>query len=443
VRDIELIVYDLQSASGKLQSAIAMEPVGKRPLSGAQSALFLLLAVNLFNYIDRQILAALEPNIRASFFAPGDLNAMTKTGLLGDAFFVTYMISAPILGLLADRISRWLIIGSAVILWSLASGGSGLAATFAILFATRICVGIGEGGYGPAAPTILADLFPIQTRGRIMAIFYAAIPVGSALGYVIGGLVGAHLGWRWAFYLVTPPGLLLGFLCFFQSDPRAGAHHLAQQSPRRSLRDYVRLFRTRSYLINCVAQTLMTFVTGGLGFWVSAYLRYRNQSPDVGMTIFGLITVVAGLVSTILGGVIADRLRSRFAGSYFWVSGIGMLIACPFFVATLYTPFPAAWVPMFFAIFFLFVNTGPSNTALANVSLPSVRATAFAVNILVVHALGDVQAFWLLGYIGGHTNMHVAFLFVSGIIFLSGLAWLVGAKYLPADTAAVETAGTT
>ena len=420
-----------------------MQPVGKRPLSGARSALFLLLAINLFNYIDRQILAALEPDIRASFFAPGDVNAMTKTGLLADAFFVTYMISAPILGLLADRFSRWIIVGSAVILWSLASGASGLAATFAILFATRICVGIGEGGYGPAAPTILADLFPIETRGRTMAIFYAAIPVGSALGYVIGGLVGAHFGWRWAFYLVTPPGLLLGLLCFWQRDPRVAAHHLEQESPRRSIRDYLRLFRTRSYLINCVAQTLMTFVTGGLGFWAAAYLRYRNQSPDVGMTIFGLITVVAGLVSTLLGGVIADKLRSRFAGSYFWVSGIGMLIACPFFIATLYIPFPAAWITMFLAIFFLFVNTGPSNTALANVSLPSVRATAFAVNILVIHALGDVQAFWLLGYIGGHANMHVAFLFVSGIIFLSGLAWLVGVKYLPADTAAVETAGTT
>jgi predicted MFS family arabinose efflux permease len=274
-----------------------------------------------------------------------------------------------------------------------------------------------------------------------MAIFYAAIPVGSALGYVIGGLVGAHFGWRWAFYLVTPPGLLLGLLCFWQRDPRVAANRLSQKSPHRSVRDYLRIFRTRSYLINCIAQTLFTFVTGGLGFWVAAYLRYRNQSPDVGMTIFGLITVVAGLVSTLLGGVVADRLRSRFAGSYFWVSGIGMLLACPCFVATLYTPFPAAWVTMFFAIFFLFVNTGPSNTALANVSLPAVRATAFAVNIFVVHALGDVQAFWLLGYIGGHTNMHVAFLFVSGIIFLSGLVWLVGVKYLPADTAAVERAG--
>jgi MFS transporter, Spinster family, sphingosine-1-phosphate transporter len=415
-----------------------MNAEGQKAMRGARSALFLLLAINLFNYIDRQILAALEPDIRATFFAANDVHAMTKTGLLGDAFFVTYMISAPILGLLADRFSRWIIVGSAVILWSLASGGSGLAATFAILFATRILVGIGEGGYGPAAPTIIADVFPIQTRGRVMAIFYTAIPVGSALGYVIGGVVGAHMGWRWAFYLVTPPGLLLGILCFLQRDPRIGAQPGVQESPRRRLRDYVNLFRTRSYLINCVAQTLMTFVTGGLGFWVSAYLRYRNQSPNVGMTIFGLITVVAGLLSTLLGGVVADRLRSRFAGSYFWVSGIGMLIACPFFLATLYTPFPAAWIPMFFAIFFLFVNTGPSNTALANVSLPAVRATAFAVNILVIHALGDVQAFWLLGYIGGHTNMHVAFLFVSGIIFLSGLVWLIGVKYLAADTAAVE-----
>src|SRR5947208_4473048 len=273
----------------------------KKSINGANVALLRLLGIKLFNHIDLQILAALEPDIRSSFFAAGDVNAMTKTGLLGDAFFVTYMVSAPILGFLADRFSRWIIVGCAVILWSVASGGSGLAATFAILFATRICVGIGEGGYGPAAPTILSDLFPIETRGRVMAIFCAAIPVGSALCYVIGGLVGAHLGWRWAFYFVAPPGLLLGLLCFWQRDPRVAEHHLVQKSPRRRLADYLRLFRTRSYLINCIAQTLMTFVTGGLGFWVPAYLRYRNQSPGVGMTIFGLITVVAGLVSTQIG----------------------------------------------------------------------------------------------------------------------------------------------
>src|SRR5258705_5239628 len=143
----------------------------RKSVSGARTALFLLLAINLFNYIDRQILAALEPDIRATFFASDDVNAMTKTGLLGVAFFVTYMVSAPILGLLADRISRWLIIGVAVTLWSIASVGFGLAATFSIFFMTPIFVGICGGGYGPAAPSIFADFFPVETPRRLLAIF--------------------------------------------------------------------------------------------------------------------------------------------------------------------------------------------------------------------------------------------------------------------------------
>jgi MFS family permease len=407
--------------------------------SRARTALFLLLGINLFNYIDRQVLAALEPEIRATFFKAGDPNAMALTGLLGSAFLVTYMVSAPVLGFLADRMSRWIIVGTAVILWSLATGASGLAATFGILLATRVCVGIGEGGYGPAAPTILADMFPLETRGKIMSIFCAAIPVGSALGFVVGGQVGASLGWRWAFYLLTPPGILLGLFCFWQRDPRLGKDDVIRHTKLR-LADYARLFKTKSFLLNCIAQTLMTFAIGGLGYWVSAYLEYRHQPPAAGKSTFGLITVVAGLTSTILGGVLADKLRPRFPGSYFWVSGLGMLIGCPLFVLSLYVPFPTAWIFMFLAIFFFFLNTGPSNTALANVSSPAVRATAFAINIFFIHALGDVQAFWMLGYVGGHTNMHIAFLVVSGVILAAGLVWISAAKFLAADTAAIEAA---
>ncbi|HEY8835075.1 MAG TPA: MFS transporter, partial [Chthoniobacterales bacterium] len=165
----------------------SMTPSDSPARRGARSAVILLLGINIFNYVDRQILAAVEPSIRAAFFLPGDKNALAISGILGSAFLVTYMLVAPALGWLADRFSRWLIIGFAVIFWSFATAGSGLAATFGILFFTRILVGVGEGGYGPAAPTILADLFPIETRGRIMSLFFAAIPVGSALGYVIGG----------------------------------------------------------------------------------------------------------------------------------------------------------------------------------------------------------------------------------------------------------------
>ena len=406
----------------------------------AQTALWLLLAINLFNYIDRQVLAAVEPSIRATFFAASNRNAMAISGMLGSAFLITYMISAPALGWLSDRFSRWIVIGCAVIVWSLASGASGLAATFTILLITRIFVGVGEGGYGPAAPTVLADLFPLERRGRILAIFCAAIPVGSALGYVLGGLIDNHLGWRWAFYLVTPPGLLLAVVCFFQRDPRTFGTTMRPERKRATLEDYLTLARTPSYIFNCIAQTAMTFALGGIGFWVAAYLRFRGQPPSA-TPVFGVIFVVAGLGSTLLGGWAGDRLRPRYPGSYFLVSGFGILAAVPLFVAMLFTPFPFAWGLMFISVFFMFLNTGPSNTALANVSRPRVRATAFALNILILHAFGDVLAFPSIGFVAGHTNWTLAFLCVAGVMLVSGVAWLVGAKYLPADTAVVEAAG--
>jgi len=409
------------------------------------TALGLLLAINMFNYVDRQVLAAVEPAIRATFFLPGDRNAMAISGTLGSAFLITYMLSAPALGWLSDRFSRWIIIGCAVILWSLATAASGLAATFAMLFCTRVLVGIGEGGYGPAAPTILADLFSLEMRGRILAVFCAAIPVGSALGYVLGGTVLTHFDfvpegerWRYAFYLAAIPGLLLGIFALFQRDPRA-ASGVRSQSQRATRQDYLTLAHTRSYVLNCAAQTAMTFALGGIGFWVAAYLKFRGQ-PASATQNFGVIIAATGLVSTLVGGSLGDRLRGKFPGSYFLVSGGGMILACPLFIAMLFTPFPLAWWFMSASVFFLFLNTGPSNTALANVSLPKVRATAFALNILVIHALGDVLAFPTIGYVAGHTDWTIAFLFVSGMMLLSGVLWLVGIKYLPADTAVVEAA---
>jgi MFS family permease len=441
------MIYNRPVANCNRQFFMDMAPL--KPQTGARAALALLLGINLFNYIDRQILAAVEPSIRATFFEATNVNAMAISGTLGSAFLVTYMLSAPALGWLADRFSRWIIIGVAVILWSLASGASGLAGTFSALLITRVFVGIGEGGYGPAAPTVLADLYPIETRGRILAIFCAAIPVGSALGYVLGGFIETHFSfvpaaerWRWAFYLLTPPGLVLGVVSFFQRDPRVRSGVERPERQRASLEDYLTLARTPSYVFNCIAQTAMTFAIGGIGFWVAAYLTFRGQ-PLSSKWIFGIIIVVAGLISTLLGGWLGDRLRKKYSGSYFLVSGIGILLAVPVFVAMLFTPFPFAWILMFITVFFMFLNTGPSNTAIANVSLPKIRATAFALNILVIHALGDVLAFPTIGFVAGHTNWTLAFLFVSGVMFISGVAWLLGARHLAADTAAVEAATAT
>ncbi len=413
--------------------AAAQEP--KPPaLPGSKAALTVLLAINLFNYLDRFILVAVEPNIRAAFFAKDDPNAMGATGLLATAFLVSYMVAAPIFGYLADRMSRWLLIGVAVGLWSLASGASGLAATFTILLITRVFVGIGEGGYGPAAPTLISDYFPIAERGRMMAYFYMAIPVGSAMGYAFGGIIAAHFGWRWPFYLVTIPGLILAIVCLFRRDPRLhGAAGTKRRNPRAQ---YGQLLRIPSFIYNTIAMTAWTFAIGGIAFWVPSYLHeFRGlENLEQVNTIFGAILVVAGFAATLCGGWLGDKLRERHGGSYFLVSGMAMLVAVPLFIVMLYAPFPFAWGLLAVIVFFLFFNTGPSNTALANVTPPSIRATAFALNILCIHLLGDAFAPPLIGFVAGRTNFNIAFLLVGFAMLAAGIVWLAGAKHLKQDT---------
>ncbi len=405
------------------------------PVRGARIALVLLLLINLFNYIDRLVLAAVLPKIKSDLL-PGDPHADAKLGWLATAFLVSYMVASPIFGWLADRFSRWVLVGFGVVLWSIASGESGRAATFAVLLITRLFVGIGEAAYGPAAPTIISDFYPVQRRGQVLAWFYIAIPVGSALGYLLGGQFVQHAHWRWAFYSVVPPGLLLGAICFFMPKPPAGQGRVKHHA---KLSDYLALLRTKSYVLNCAGMAAMTFAIGGISVWMPTYVAEFRKAGELGTvnTIFGGITVVTGIVATLLGGWVGDWLRSRIRGAYLAVSGAGLLLAFPFFLAMLITPFPYAWIFIFLAEFCLFFNTGPSNTALANVSKPEVRASAFALNILIIHSLGDALSPPAIGGLSDHFhgNMNIGFVAVGAVMLLGGLLWIWGARYLDADTA--------
>ncbi len=414
---------------------------------GARWSLLLLLLINLFNYIDRFILAAIEPVIRQHFFPNDPENAQGKTGLLATAFLVSYLFAAPVFGWLADRTRRWLIVAAGVTLWSLASGASGLAHTFLALIITRVFVGLGEAAYGPTAPTIIADLYPLSRRARAMSWFYMAIPVGSALGYVIGSRVSASFGWQMAFYSVVAPGLLLGALALFRPDPpRGGQDESAPTKHKMRPRDYLTLLRTPSYVLTTAGYTALTFATGAISFWMPGYVtRVRMgydvttkfgqvKLADVSQT-FGAILVVGGLLATIAGGQLADRLKNRYSGSYLLVSAAGALLAFPLFIAALYVPFPAAWVLIFFAIFFIFLHVGPVNTVPTNVTHPAVRASAYALLILVIHLLGDAISPPLIGYINDKTDdMNIGFLFVSGAILLAAVFWFWGARYVERDT---------
>jgi MFS transporter, Spinster family, sphingosine-1-phosphate transporter len=436
------------------------------PLPGARAALVLLLCINLINYIDRYVLAAVVPYVRQTFFHTANglginpnefaitvrflewfqsafgfkpINALI--GALSMAFMVTYMVAAPIFGKLAERTSRWVLIGIGVVLWSLASGASGLATSFSVLLLTRCFVGIGEAAYGPVAPAVISDFYPVRIRGQVLARFYLAIPVGSALGFVLGEQVAKGFGWRWAFYIVVLPGILLGIWSFFMREPGRGRADLATPSDERPVRwaDYLVLVRTPSFVLNTLGMSAMTFAMGGIAFWMADYVAEFRKVPGPSATIFGAITVVSGLAGTLLGGMAGDKLRGRFPGSYFQVSALAMVAGFVPFVAVLYVPFPWAWMLMFLACFCLFFNTGPTNTILANVTHPSMRAAAFALNILVIHSLGDVISPLIIGLISDKYNMNVAFLLVGCMFLVSAAFWFWGAKYLERDTSLAPT----
>ena len=397
--------------------------------------LALLIVINLFSYIDRYVLVAVEPELRKLFLG-GDPMAKTKSGLWQSAFMISYMLMAPLFGWLADRTSRWLLIGLGLLLWSVASVGSGVATGFAFLLATRAMIGVGEAAYGPAAPALIAEMYPLERRGMVMSWFFMAIPVGSALGYGLGGIANSHLDWRWGFWIAGVPGILLAVICFFLKDPRQVARAAAPQAAHKpGWADYARLLRIPSYVLNVAAQTAMTFAIGGLSFWLPAYItEYRGYSTLGKVSIMvGAITAVSGLGATMVGGWLADRLRKKHPASYFLVSGSGMALAFPCTLAMLFTPFPLAWIFAFGAVFFLFFNIGPANTALANVAPASVRSSAFALNILTIHAFGDAISPTLIGAVADRSNMNLGFMLVSGAMLIAAVLWFIGMRWLPQD----------
>lgn len=379
-----------------------------RSSSYPRYALALLLAVNLLNYIDRQVLYAVFPLIKADF-ALSD----TALGFLGSAFMICYMCSAPLLGWLGDRGNRIRLASAGVAVWSLATALSGIAPGYRSLLAARTVVGIGEASFGTVSPGIISDFFPRERRGRILSYFYLAIPVGSALGYLLGGLLGYHLGWQAAFLVVGIPGLLIAVAVWFLRDPRREAAAAGESVSRETGPAGYRIFlHNRSFICNTLAMAAMTFAIGGLAQWMPTFL-YRVHHLDVarGNTLFGAITVLAGIAGTLSGGWIGDRLQSRTPKGYLLVSGWGFILGIP--IAALAIAADSLTVCLtaaFFAEFFLFFNTGPLNTVIVNVSPQACRAMAFAVNIFFIHALGDAVSPTILGWFSDLWGLRTALL---------------------------------
>ena len=405
-----------------LPGAPAVSGVSSR---SARRALAILTLVNLVNYLDRFVVAALVESLKHSELALSD----AQLGGLMTAFLLVYMVASPIFGALADRgASRPRLLAAGVALWSVATLLSAFAHSYAALFLARAAVGIGEAAYGTVAPALIADEYPPERRGRAFAVFYAAIPVGSALGYVLGGVVDHLAGWRAAFLVAALPGLLLSAAALRLADPPRGGmdEEPAPESAGGGLAVYRRLFRNAPYLLTVVGYAAYTFAVGGMAFWMPAFLERARGVPRAEATVqFGAIVVVTGFVGTFAGGWLGDLLLRRWRQAYLGLSGIATLAAAPLAVAVFASPSRPVWRgALVLAQLLLFASTGPVNSVIVSVVAPTERASAVALSIFAIHALGDVPSPWLIGRISDATSLAVAVQLVPATVLVAGAVWL-------------------
>ncbi len=396
----------------------------------ARRGLIVLTLINLFNYIDRYIIAAISESLRHSSLHISDL----QYGLLGSGFIIVYMATAPVFGALGDTRSRPRLIALGVTIWSVATALGGLAWNFASLLAARAMVGVGEAAYGTISPSLLADYFKKEFRGRVFGVFFLAIPVGFGLGLAIGGLMDVHFGWRSAFFVAGIPGLVLAALALRLHDPPRGAMDTEQfggaRAQHRGARAaYAALLRNRPYVLTVLGYAAYTFALGGMALYIVKFLeRVRGVSEGQASVGFAATVILTGLIGIALGGWLSDKLLKVTQQSYLWVSGVATLIAAPLALVGLTSATPAVyWTAIVLAQLLLFSSTGPINSAIVNVVAPEIRATAVAVSIFTIHILGDVPSPTLIGAISDATSLTKAVLIIPVALLVSGAVWTYAA----------------
>jgi len=389
-------------------------------------ALALLTALNFFNYIDRYVLPSVQPLVQKELH-----RSDADMGWLTSVFFAFYMCVAPFMGVLADRYPRKILIATGAVLWSGATLLTAVTTDYTSLLIRHTLVGIGEASFVTIAPAFIADLYPEHRRGRMLSIFYLAIPMGTAMGYVLGGHLGPVYGWRAPFMVAAIPGFLLAAALAFIPEPKRGNADVLTSTPERST--IVGLFHNPAYWTATLGTAMMTFALGGLSVWMPTFLsRVRGLPLNDANILFGEALIVAGFIATMLGGWLGDRLLRKNRSAYYLVSAVGMALALPFMVVALYHQGRLMFPAIFLALFFLLLNTGPLNAAIVNSVGAPIRATAIAVNVFTIHILGDVPSPPLIGYISDKTgSLPQGFIVAVVAVALSAAILFFGSRYAP------------
>jgi len=359
--------------------------------------LFLLTGLNLFNYLDRNVLAAVLDPVQAQFHLTDE-----QGGRLNTAFMLGYFITAPLFGYLGDRAARTSLIAVGISVWRLGTVLTGFATSLAMILALRTIVGVGEASYASISPGWISDVFGSEKRNNALTIFYVAIPAGSALGYIIGGQIAVHWGWRYAFIWAGLPGLVLALSLLPFQEPRRGlAEGLEEKLQLPSLRDVQNIFRLADFQLLVWGYVAYTFAMGAFAYWGPTYLhRVHNLTKSSASLFLGAVVVVAGLIGTFAGGFAATAWRRRNRAAYGLVLGCSTLAAVPTGVLTFVTGNTTVCMACLAAtVFLLFLSTGPVNTLIVETVPVNLRASAMAISIFMIHLFGDLWSSQIMGAI--------------------------------------------
>lgn len=395
-------------------------------INAATGTVVLLVALNLLNYLDRYILSGEVLPIQHEFHATDQ-----QMGALGTAFFLVYMLAAPATGWLGDRYRRKPLIVSGALLWSLATLAAIWVHSYLTLYMRQAVVGIGEATFCIFAPAVISDFYPERERNRVLSIFYVAIPIGAALGYLAGGQIGSQWGWRAPFLVCALPGFIAAALYgLIGVEPERGASDRIGANYNRAT--VLGLFRNSGFLTATFGLATLTFAMGGISWWVPEFLRrVGGMSMGRASLTVGASTVINGIAGTLIGGWIAQMWLRRNHRALYLLSAWSVALTLPFGILLFFGPRAWAVPSLFAAEFFLFLNTGPLNTAIVNSVSAPVRATAISINLFCIHAFGDTFSPQIIGAISDRTNLSIGLGSTLVFLVISSTILFAGARFAP------------
>ncbi len=413
---------------------------GKASVAGATTALVLLTALNFVNYIDRYILPGVQEQVKGEFHITD-----AQIGSLTLWFMIAYMAASPITGWLGDRFPRKPMIVVAALFWGSINLLTAFVHDYDSLNLRHAALGIGEASFGIFAPSMLSDFYEPDQRNRVLTIFNIAIPVGAALGYLIGGTVGEHYGWRTSFIVSAIPAILIAVLiAIFMKEPARGGSQ--DDKARLEKGTVLSLLKNPAYLCSIGGYAAVTFSLGGISWWMPSFLqRIDGRTQTSAAFLMGAITVVAGLGGTITGGIVAQKWSKRTPKALYLVPAISALLATPPALVCFFGPqafgTKALTLPgLALAIFFIFLGTGPVNAATVNAVRPEIRATALAGQLFLIHALGDAISPRIIGTVSDHSNLAVGLGSTLIALVIGSAIFFFGARFAPPLQPSTQTA---